>query len=102
MLLDGKKGLIVGVANKRSIAWSIAEALHREGARLAFNYQGERLQENLRAPAPGPSRLIVERWHVTQDDELGTRHVRRQAQIGTRDVLGYCFAFDKREDLAAE
>ena len=39
MLLKDKKGLIVGVANKRSIAWSIAEALHREGARLAFNYQ---------------------------------------------------------------
>ena len=51
MLLEGKKGLIVGVANKRSIAWSIAEALHREGMRLAFNYQGDRLEENVRSLA---------------------------------------------------
>ena len=40
MLLQGKTGLVVGVANKRIIAWSLAETLHREGARLAFNYQG--------------------------------------------------------------
>ena len=45
MLLEGKKGLVVGVANKRSIAWAIAQAAHREGARLAFTYQGERLKE---------------------------------------------------------
>ena len=43
-LLDGKLGLVFGVANKRSIAWAIAQAWHREGARLAFTYQGERLK----------------------------------------------------------
>src|SRR5437879_2982389 len=47
MLLEGKKGLIVGVANKHSIAWAIAQAAAREGARLAFNYQNERLRENV-------------------------------------------------------
>jgi len=47
MLLKGKKALIMGVANKRSIAWGIAEAFHREGAELAFTYQNERLKENL-------------------------------------------------------
>jgi len=46
-LMDGKKGLIVGVANKHSIAWAIAEATTREGAQLFFNYQGERLKENV-------------------------------------------------------
>jgi len=51
MLLDGKRGLILGIANKRSIAWGIAQAAHREGARLAVTYQGERLEENVRALA---------------------------------------------------
>jgi len=45
MLMQGKQGLICGVANKRSIAHSIAKSLHREGARLAFTYQGERLKK---------------------------------------------------------
>ena len=43
MLLSGKKGLIIGVANKHSIAWAIAQAWHKAGARLAFTYQGEAL-----------------------------------------------------------
>ena len=47
MLLEGKTGLILGVANKRSIAWGIARACAREGARLALTYQGERLKENV-------------------------------------------------------
>ena len=47
-VLTGKHGLIVGVANKRSIAWAIAEAAGRAGARLAVTYQGERLEENVR------------------------------------------------------
>ena len=46
--LQGKHGLIVGVANKRSIAWAIADAAARAGARLAVTYQGERLEENVR------------------------------------------------------
>ena len=46
-MLEGKKGLILGVANKRSIAWAIARSLAREGAQLAFTYQGERLKENV-------------------------------------------------------
>src|SRR5213079_1575524 len=48
-LLDGKTGIIFGVANKRSIAWAIAQALAREGMRLAFTYQGERLKETVEA-----------------------------------------------------
>ena len=48
MLLEGKRALIFGVANKRSIAWAIAQSAAREGARLAFTFQGERLEENVR------------------------------------------------------
>ncbi|HLU48654.1 MAG TPA: SDR family oxidoreductase, partial [Planctomycetota bacterium] len=57
-LLEGKHGLVLGVANKRSIAWAIAEAAAREGARLAFTYQGEKLKprvEELLATLPGES-----------------------------------------------
>jgi enoyl-[acyl-carrier protein] reductase I len=47
MLLDGKNGLIIGVANKHSIAWAIAQSTASQGARLLFNYQNERLRENV-------------------------------------------------------
>jgi enoyl-[acyl-carrier protein] reductase I len=50
-LLEGKSGVIFGVANKRSIAWAIAQALSNEGMRLAFTYQGERLKESVEALA---------------------------------------------------
>ncbi|MCI0421187.1 MAG: SDR family oxidoreductase, partial [Acidobacteria bacterium] len=46
-MLKDKVGIIFGVANKRSIAWSIAQAWHQAGAKLAFTYQGERLKENV-------------------------------------------------------
>ena len=101
MLLEGKSGLIVGVANKRSIAWSIAEALHREGARLAFNYQGERLEENVRALAAGLSGSIVERCDVTKDDEIDALYARVKSEFGRLDILVHCVAFANREDLEA-
>ena len=47
MLLSGKKGLIIGVANKHSIAWAIAQSTANQGAQLLFNYQNERLRENV-------------------------------------------------------
>src|SRR6185295_7986165 len=47
LMMQNKKGIIFGVANKRSIAWATAQALHEAGAQLAFTYQGERLKENV-------------------------------------------------------
>jgi enoyl-[acyl-carrier protein] reductase I len=60
-LLEGKLGLVFGVANKRSIAWAIAQAWHREGATLAFTYQGERLKDNVQELVStfGPDTLIL-------------------------------------------
>ncbi|HSC29458.1 MAG TPA: SDR family oxidoreductase, partial [Vicinamibacterales bacterium] len=55
----GKTGLIVGVANKRSIAWAIAQALSSAGARLAVTYQGERLEENVRELAGSLSNPVI-------------------------------------------
>src|SRR5881409_3942980 len=102
MLLEGKKGLIVGVANKRSIAWSIAESLHREGARLAFNYQGERLEENVRSLAQELKGSIVHPCDVTKDDEIDALFAKVKEEFGRLDILVHCVAFARKEDLDAD
>lgn len=102
MLLEGKKGLIVGVANKRSIAWSIAEALHREGARLAFNYQGERLEENVRSLAGELPGSVVFPCDVTRDDEIDALFAKVKEEFGQLDILVHCVAFASKDDLAGE
>jgi len=101
MLLDGKTALIVGVANKRSIAWSIAEAFHREGARLAFNYQVERLKENvegLAATLPGSKVFPCD---VSRDAEIDALFAGVKQEFGRLDILVHCVAFAKKEDLEA-
>ena len=69
--LAGKLGIVFGVANKRSIAWAIAQAWHKAGARLAFTYQGERLKENVEelAGAFGPDTLLMP-CDVTKDEDI--------------------------------
>jgi enoyl-[acyl-carrier protein] reductase I len=70
-LLEGKLGIVFGVANKRSIAWAIAQAWHREGATLAFTYQGERLKDNVEELAGtfGTDTLILP-CDVSSDDQI--------------------------------
>ena len=85
--LSGKLGLIVGVANKRSIAWSIAEALHREGARLALNYQGERLKENVEGLAATLPGSIVLPCDVTRDAEIDALFSGVKDDFGRLDIL---------------
>ncbi|MGH7952802.1 MAG: SDR family oxidoreductase, partial [Limisphaerales bacterium] len=70
-LLEGKTGIVFGVANKRSIAWAIAQAWAKEGAKLAFTFQGERVKENVAELAGtfGEETLILP-CDVTKDDEI--------------------------------
>ena len=70
-LLEGKTGIVFGVANKRSIAWAIAQAWAKEGAKLAFTFQGERVKENVEELAGtfGADTLILP-CDVTKDDEI--------------------------------
>jgi enoyl-[acyl-carrier protein] reductase I len=99
MLLEGKKGVIVGVANKRSIAWGIAQAAAREGAQLAFTYQGERLKENveeLSATVKDPLLLPLD---VTKDEEIDSFASALKTNLGTVDFLIHAVAFAKREEL---
>jgi enoyl-[acyl-carrier protein] reductase I len=102
MLLEGKRALVVGVANRRSIAWGIAEALHREGARLAFNYQGERLEENVRSLAADIPGSIVVPCDVTRDEELDALFEGVKTGFGGLDILVHCVAFARKEDLDAQ
>jgi enoyl-[acyl-carrier protein] reductase I len=99
MLLEGKKGAIVGVANKRSIAWGIAQAAAREGARLAFTYQGERLKENVEELSGTLKDSIVLPLDVTKDEEIAAFSETLKAQFGTLDFLVHAVAFAKREEL---
>ena len=67
---DGKQALVLGVANRRSIAWAIAERLAAEGAQLAFTYQGERIEKNVRDLAETVSSPLVTECDVRSDDDI--------------------------------
>ena len=102
MLLEGKKGLVVGVANKRSIAWSVAESLAREGCRLAFNYQGERLEENVRSLAAEVPGSLVLPMDVSRDDEIDALFEKVGKEFGRLDLLVHCVAYAPKGDLENE
>jgi enoyl-[acyl-carrier protein] reductase I len=101
-LLDGKAGIIFGVANKRSIAWAIAQALSNEGMRLAFTYQGERLKENVAELTSTLSGALLLPCDVTIDAEIDTVFQEVDAQFGRLDSLVHSVAFAPREDLENE
>ena len=69
-LIDGKKAVIFGVANERSIAWAIAQALHREGAELAFTYAGEAFEGRVRPLAERVGSQLVLPCDVTRDEDI--------------------------------
>lgn len=98
--LAGKRALIVGVANERSIASGIANAMHREGATLAFTYQNDRLKERVERIAGGLGSDIVLPCDVAVDEQISELF----AQLGKRwdglDVLVHAVAFAPREALA--
>jgi enoyl-[acyl-carrier protein] reductase I len=98
-LLAGKRALIFGVANERSIAWGISEALHSAGARLGFTYQGETLERRVRPLAEGVGADLILSCDVT--DEAQVKEVFQQAadKWGGIDILIHAIAFANREDL---
>src|SRR5919199_1835840 len=97
---DGKRGLVLGVANKRSIAWAIARRLAGEGARLAFTYQGERIEQGVRDLAATVDSPLVTECDVRSDDDV-TRVFGEVAEAfdGGLDVLVHSVAFAAAEDL---
>lgn len=102
-MLENKKGIIFGVANKRSIAWATAQALHEAGAQLAFTYQGERLKENVESLTNEamPQSLLLS-CDVTKQDEVDETFRRVGEEFGRLDFLIHSIAFAPREALGGE
>jgi enoyl-[acyl-carrier protein] reductase I len=102
-LLEGKLGIVFGVANKRSIAWAIAQAWHREGAKLAFTYQGDRLKDNVEELAGtfGSDTLILP-CDVTSDDQIRSVFGTVKEHFGRLDLLLHSVAFAPRDALEGD
>jgi len=89
----------MGVANKRSIAWGIANALNQAGARLVLTYQSERLGENVRDLAPSLNNPLLVQCDVSSDEQIQTMVERVTAEVGGLDFLVHALAFAPREAL---
>ena len=97
---EGKRGLVLGVANKRSIAWAIAQVLADGGAKLAFTYQGERIEKSVRDLAATVDTALVTECDVRSDADIA----RVFSEVGTAfggelDILVHSVAFAAAEDL---
>lgn len=98
-LLDGKKALIFGVANKHSIAWGIAQALHQQGAELGFSYGLAQLEKRVRPLAAELGVTFVEKCDVTSDEEVDATFQKAADHFGHIDILVHAIAFARQEDL---
>ncbi len=102
MVLSGKKGLIVGVANKHSIAWAIAQSTAGQGAQLFFNYQNDRLKENVEelvATLPGSKAFPCD---ASDDAQIARLMEQVGKEAGKLDFLVHSIAFAPREELTGE
>ena len=99
--LNGMTGLIVGVANKRSIAWAIAEHAARAGARLAVTYQGERLEENVRELSASLTDPLIMPCDVSNDEQIAAVFARIDQEFGALDFVVHGAAFAPRQELDA-
>ena len=100
-MLDGKLALVAGVANRRSIAWAIAERLHEAGARLAFTYQGERIEKSVRELAESIGSNLVVPCDVRSDEDLDRAFAEVADGLGGLDLLVHSIAFAQAHDLEA-
>ncbi|HEX5324386.1 MAG TPA: enoyl-ACP reductase [Capsulimonadaceae bacterium] len=98
MLLEGKKGLIYGVRNERSIAWGCAVALAREGAKFALSVYSEREEkdaEKLAQSLPAGACAFIQRCDMTDEAQLATLHARVKEEMGSLDFMAHVVAFGK-------
>ncbi len=101
-MLKNKVGMIFGVANKRSIAWACAEACLKQGAKLAFTYQGERLKENVEKLTKDLPETLVVPCDVTNQQEVDAAFQAVGEKYGKLDFLIHSIAFAPREALEGE
>ncbi len=102
MLLNGKKGIVFGVANKRSLAWAIARRAGEEGAQIALTYQGERLEENARELSAALTNPLVLPCDVTKDEDIAAVFARIKEEFGGLDFVVHGVAFALKEELEGE
>jgi enoyl-[acyl-carrier protein] reductase I len=98
-ILEGKTALVAGVANKRSIAWAIAQALHGAGASLAFTYQGERLEDAVRKLAGEVGSDVVVPCDVSDDASIEQAFDRIGQATGGLDVMAHSIAYAPAESF---
>ena len=98
-LLKGKRGLIMGVANERSIAWGIAKAMADEGAELAFSYQGEAFGKRVEPLAASVGSDFLVDVDVMNDESLDGCFAALKARWGTMDFLVHAIAFSDKNEL---
>ncbi len=98
-LLNGKNALVFGLANDRSIAWGITQALHREGANIGISYAGETLKRRVMPLAEQIGCTWVEECDVTKDEHIAATAEKAAARFGKIDVLVHSIAFAGREEL---
>ncbi len=99
-LLSGKTALIFGLANERSIAWGITQALHREGARIGISYAGEALKRRVMPLAEQIGCKWIEECDVTSDEQISAIAEKARKDFGKVDVLVHSIAFAGRDELS--
>lgn len=100
--LQGKRALIVGVASKRSIAWGIAQAMHRQGAELAFTYQTERLKSRVQQIAEVCETDIMIPCDVSYDEQIEATFASLHEHWDSYDILVHSVGFAPREQLVGD
>ena len=101
-MMRGKRGIVMGVANDRSIAWGIAEALAKQGAELAFTYQGEALEKRVKPLAESVGSDIVISCDVSSDVAIDETFHLLQKKWNTIDFLVHAIAYSDKEELKGE
>lgn len=101
-MLNGKKALIVGVASPRSIAWGIAEAMHREGAELAFTYQSDKLRSRVEKIAAQTGSDLMMPLDVASDEQIAEVFSAIEKHWGQLDIIVHAVGFAPREQLEGE
>ncbi|MDX8381286.1 MAG: enoyl-ACP reductase [Ghiorsea sp.] len=98
-ILEGKKGLILGLANNKSIAWGVAQACHREGAELGFNYLGEQLEKRVRPLAEQVNGTLIESMDVADDAQMDDFFAKVEEKWEKMDFLVHSIAFANKDAL---
>jgi enoyl-[acyl-carrier protein] reductase I len=101
-LLEDKSGIVMGVANKRSIAWGIAQKLDEHGADLLLSYQGERVKDRVENLAGQLDDAVIAPCNVTDDEEVEALFDTADEELDSVDFLVHAIAYAKREDLEGD